>query len=282
MLRKSFVVAAVLIASWMNFSKINAAPRIKKVGQYRASSSSLIKFLKDHGFDFATRWNEFKHSEIVIDDLKVLIEQAFEYAAQQVNLKNGSTVWDLLVQCFGQSASEKKWIKSIIDANIANVNEQRKQVARESSKPYVKWDFCQNWAACSKPESAHVVFTAISEAICTFLEAQQESNEMPELWLIVSNLRAGKDFNLQVNCVIQPNRTRSVDSSDADDLVDDGSFNWYDHSEQESDDDDVYIYDLNNGDDLWNVVGQNMGWKPKIFLVATGVVAFVYSYANCC
>lgn len=287
MLFKNISCALFLLISCASAPLLNAAPKVKQTGQYRASSVQVFDFFSKYGLDFQARCKELKNNQIDLDVLKKIVNETFEKAAQQIVFNNDGTVWDLLVKCFGNCAPENKLIKQFSAQCINAANVKRKKEAQINSSPYQKWQLDSRWPACTKEESAALALSVVTDSLCSFLEMNNLSEDMPEFCLVINILKAGRDAYLQVNCITQSRDASYALSMNSNNMTgtddQDGTpLNWYDADQEltDTDTDAAYVYDFAHGDDLWNVVGQDMGWKSYMLIVATGVVAVISGYVS--
>lgn len=259
MLKKYFIVVLSLLVSTNVFS-VNAGKKKVAPGptQYRANTDQVLEFFLANGLDFKTRWSEYAQGQLSCDDLKTLVKNAFDTCIQRLQLSDQETVWTLLITLFGDCAPSQKWTQIRTDGEIGNINKTAQSDAWATKKTHVKFVQNHQWSPCCSIEACRVVLSKISETLCEAFDAihVNDSQEVPPMWMIVTNIKAGKDQKIVV--IIPINVTQKLtavksarNSSQAKKLPMEAS---------------------KNEDDHWEDVQQSANCPVKAFMLGAGAL----------
>ncbi len=214
MLLKNIVYGLLLGFFCLTVSPLHAGKKKALPGptQYRASSEQVFELFSTKGLDSQGSWSAYKAGQIDLNGLKEQINLTFDNYYKFLEQRSSfelfysekDTVFNFLVKCFGSCAPEHKWIKKETEKRIALLNDQSRKNVQAEKKTFYKWQRSAEWSNCYANEAAQVLLEKIKETIFSFLDTMQEYQDVPEFWIVVTSIKAGKEFKLLTECVIDP------------------------------------------------------------------------------
>lgn len=193
-----FIIFSCITVSFVNAGKKKIS-RAKMSTQYRASSNQIINFLSRQTLNKSVVWQDFledyRNNRVTINDLMQVMNKAFQEAAQNMRLDDRSTVLHFLNEAFGSSKPEQEFMEVTVHHNIEKHNQDRNRAGLK------KWKQSPHWPACTNLQTAQKILCSISQALGQFFEKTQCADAVPEFWIVVTNLKAGNDFTLKIDCI---------------------------------------------------------------------------------
>lgn len=237
--------------------------------QYRVSSDQFFNKL-----NLQTDWYEFKAGQIDLDGFKRLISRSFETIYESFTPKpwwvlrreKEESVFETLVKWFGPCATEHKWIKNKTEEWIKELSRQAKTESQAARRPFCSWQRCAEWSNCGNAEVVKVILEKIKEKIFSFLDTMQKYQDMPEFWIIVTNIKAGNELKLLIECVVDPAQLPIIKR----------------YNQVTGDSNQSAVARVQDGDDDWENVQLSANCPVKTIMLAAGLVIVTYGIIEGC